>query len=74
MAAMADYRKRDGWVQTSPPLRHAIADANELAPRNLTDTEISDLIEFLKALTDPNSRDMRHLVPASVPSGLPVGD
>ena len=73
-ARMADYRKRDGWVQTNPPLRHAIADANELAPRNLTDTEISDLIEFLKALTDPNSRDMRHLVPASVPSGLPVGD
>jgi cytochrome c peroxidase len=73
-ARMADYRKRDGWVQTSPPLRRAIADANELAPRNLTDTEVSDLIEFLKALTDPNSRDMRHLVPASVPSGLPVRD
>ena len=73
-ARLADYRKRDGWVQTSPPLRRAIADANELAPRNLTDTEVTDLIEFLKALTDPNSRDMRHLVPASVPSGLPVGD
>ena len=73
-ARLADYRKRDGWVQTSPPLRRAIADANELAPGNLTDTEVADLIEFLKALTDPNSRDMRHLVPASVPSGLPVGD
>jgi cytochrome c peroxidase len=73
-ARLADYRKRDGWVQKSLPLRRAIADANELSPRNLTDTEVSDLIEFLKALTDPNSRDMRHLVPASVPSGLPVGD
>jgi cytochrome c peroxidase len=73
-ARVADYRKRDGWVQTNPQLRQAIANANELAPRNLTGPEIADLIEFLKALTDPKSRDMSHLVPASVPSGLPVGD
>jgi cytochrome c peroxidase len=73
-ARIADYRKRDGWVQSNPELRRAIASANELAPRSLSDGEIADLIAFLKALTDPNSRDLRHLVPATVPSGLPVGD
>jgi cytochrome c peroxidase len=73
-ARVADYRKRDGWVQANPQLRHAIAASNELVPRNLTDTEIADLIEFLRSLTDPNSRDLRHLVPATVPSGLPVSD
>ena len=73
-ARLVDYRKRDSWVQTRPPLRHAIAAANELLPRDLLDDQIEDLIAFLKTLTDPASRDMRHLVPASVPSGLPVGD
>jgi cytochrome c peroxidase len=73
-ARLVDYRKRDSWVQTRPPLRHAIAAANELLPRDLLDDQIADLIAFLETLTDPASRDMRHLVPASVPSGLPVGD
>jgi cytochrome c peroxidase len=73
-ARLADYRKRDGWVQTNPPLRRAIAAANELPPRDLLDDQIADLIAFLETLTDPASRDLRHLVPVSVPSGLPVGD
>jgi cytochrome c peroxidase len=73
-ARLADYRKRDSWVQTYPPLRNAIAEANELAPHDLSDAQVADLMAFLKSLTDPNSRDMRHLVPASVPSGLPVDD
>ncbi|MGH7526304.1 MAG: cytochrome-c peroxidase [Gemmatimonadales bacterium] len=33
---------------------------------------VDDITEFLKALTDPAARDLRHLVPARVPSGLPV--
>ncbi len=39
---------------------------------DLTDAEIADVIEFLKALTDPRMLDLAHLAPAEVPSGLPV--
>jgi cytochrome c peroxidase len=41
-------------------------------PLNLTETEVSELVAFLKSLTDPAARDLSGLVPASVPSGLPV--
>jgi cytochrome c peroxidase len=34
--------------------------------------EVSDLVAFLHALTDPAAEDLAHLVPAEVPSGLPV--
>jgi cytochrome c peroxidase len=40
--------------------------------RLLTDTELGELVTFLKALTDPGARDLTALVPARVPSGLPV--
>ena len=35
---------------------------------------VSSIVRFLKTLTDDASRDMSHLVPESVPSGLPVED
>ena len=38
----------------------------------LTPEEQRQLIEFLKSLTDPSARSMSAIVPASVPSGLPV--
>ena len=41
-------------------------------PLHLTDAEMGDLVAFLKSLTDPAARDLRALVPAAVPSGLPV--
>jgi cytochrome c peroxidase len=44
------------------------------APPVLTEDEISDLMAFLEALTSPSAADLSHLVPASVPSGLPVQD
>ena len=46
-----------------------IAAANELAPVRLTEREIRQLIEFLHALTDPSSIDLRGDVPPSLPSG-----
>jgi cytochrome c peroxidase len=46
-----------------------IAAANELAPARLSESELRDLIEFLHALTDPSSLDLRDDVPASLPSG-----
>ena len=33
---------------------------------------VDQITEFLKALTDPASRDLQRVVPARVPSGLPV--
>jgi cytochrome c peroxidase len=33
---------------------------------------VDEITEFLKALTDPAARDLRHVVPVQVPSGLSV--
>ena len=41
-------------------------------PLGLTDEQIADLVAFLESLTDPSARELGALVPASVPSGLPV--
>jgi cytochrome c peroxidase len=38
----------------------------------LTEDEKRELVAFLESLTDPAARDLRPLVPARVPSGLPV--
>ncbi len=35
---------------------------------------VDDITEFLKSLTDPAARNLRSVVPASVPSGLPIDD
>ncbi|GIW53252.1 MAG: methylamine utilization protein MauG [Gemmatimonadales bacterium] len=39
---------------------------------NLTEEERGALVAFLKSLTDPRARDLSALIPASVPSGLPL--
>ena len=41
-------------------------------PGRLTDADRSDLLAFLRALTDPAARDLVALVPMRVPSGLPI--
>ncbi len=41
-------------------------------PLGLSDVEIRELVAFLQSLTDPSARDLSALVPARVPSGLPV--
>ncbi|MCO6451490.1 MAG: VCBS repeat-containing protein [Caldilineales bacterium] len=40
----------------------------------LSDAEIDQLIAFLEALTDPAAADLSHIIPDSVPSGLPITD
>ena len=69
-----DFLKRDSWVQQHPELRNKIEQANELQPIDLADREVDDLLAFLESLTDPTTLDLSHLVPESVPSGLPVED
>src|SRR5688572_1610865 len=41
-------------------------------PLNLTDAEKAELVAFLKSLTDPAARELSGIVPARVPSGLPL--
>jgi cytochrome c peroxidase len=41
-------------------------------PLRLTQIEQAQLVAFLKSLTDPAARDLRSIVPSSVPSGLRV--
>lgn len=41
-------------------------------PLNLTEDEMTQLVAFLKSLTDPAARDLSAVIPSSVPSGLPV--
>jgi cytochrome c peroxidase len=50
----------------------ATLDGRLVAPIGLTDEERRLVVAFLKSLTDPAARDLRSLVPAVVPSGLPV--
>ena len=69
---LQDYLRRDGWVLQTPQIREAIAAANEIEAIRLSDKDIDNLVEFLKALTDPRSRDRSDLIPQRVPSGLPV--
>ncbi|WP_299395985.1 cytochrome-c peroxidase [Pelagibius sp.] len=73
-ARLADYLRRDTWAQETGALRRELAEANELPPRSLSDAQVEDLLAFLRALTDPRSRDLSALVPRRVPSGLPVAD
>ncbi len=48
----------------------AIAQANELKPVRLNKRQFSNLMDFLHALTDPASIDLRNDIPMRVPSGL----
>jgi cytochrome c peroxidase len=69
-----EFARSDSWVQQNDALRQRIADANELAAVPLVDEDVRALVAFLHALTDPIAARLDALVPASVPSGLPVED
>lgn len=36
----------------------------------LTEEDVVDMVDFLRSLTDPAARDLAHIAPAAVPSGL----
>lgn len=44
--------------------------ASDMAPLNLTETEIAQIVSFIESLTD---EDFDQVVPSTVPSGLEVG-
>jgi cytochrome c peroxidase len=64
----------DLQVFGNPEVTAAIARRNQLAPQFLGDAEIADILEFLRALTDPSAVDLRKTIPARVPSGLPLAE
>ncbi|WP_299648757.1 cytochrome-c peroxidase [uncultured Tateyamaria sp.] len=67
----AEFDMRDRRVMETPKLRDRILTANQLAPIDLTDTEVRDLVAFLKTLTDQTAENPSDVVPLDVPSGLP---
>lgn len=54
--------------------RAALSAAIEIAPVNLSNRKLDDLMAFIIALTDVNGADIRHTTPSRVPSGLPLAD
>ena len=74
MPYRADLDAIDFQLLEDPVVMNAIATANELAPRALSETDIDRLMDFLWALTDPTSTDLRSSVPEAVPSGLSLAD
>jgi cytochrome c peroxidase len=50
----------------------ATLDVRVATPKELSAEELSDLMAFLQALTDPAASDLRQDIPPSVPSGLGV--
>ena len=68
------FMMRDTWVHSRPELRQRIANASELEGIELSGGEVADLVAFLGSLTDPASRNLLHVIPERVPSGLPVDD
>jgi len=75
-----DLDEHDFVVMDDPNRLVSIAEANVVRPvpgtpiQLLTDEEVDDVLAFLHALTDPDTINTSGLVPASVPSGLPVNE
>lgn len=75
LAARNDLSAVDFVAHQDIQRRDAIAAANELSSIELSDLEVSDLLEYLTVgLTDASCVDLRSDVPQSVPSGLPIAD
>ncbi len=74
LPSRADLDALDFVVMDDPSRLAEIAAANELEPVSLDGAEVAALIDFLNALTDPASIDLRGDVPRHLPSGLPLAE
>ncbi len=74
LPSRADLDAVDCLVMNDPALVANIRNANELDEINLSEKKIAYLMDFLHALTDSDSVDIRRDVPKRVPSGLPLAD
>jgi hypothetical protein len=66
----------DGRVEVDPayPSSCKTPAGYELPAVNSSDEDVDRIIDFLHALTDPASIDLRNDTPASVPSGLTLAE
>jgi cytochrome c peroxidase len=55
-------------------IAQAARNETSLRPRNMSPQNLSDIVEFLRALTDPASVDLSRDIPSTVPSGLSLLD
>ncbi|WP_168210875.1 cytochrome-c peroxidase [Persicimonas caeni] len=55
-------------------IRSVEATLEPMAVLELSDAEVDALVAFLESLTSPSARDLGHLEPESVPSGLAIPD
>jgi cytochrome c peroxidase len=55
------------WAQVLATLDPIVADTLEIQ-----EAQVTEIVAFLQSLTDPSAQDLTPLIPASVPSGLPV--
>jgi cytochrome c peroxidase len=74
LPSRADLDALDFIAHNDATSRFNLANSIEISPVALTDYQINRLLDYLNALTDPNSLDLRATAPKRVPSGLPLAD
>lgn len=74
LPSRSDLDALDFITMNDPDRVGYIALHNELQPMSYSNDDVDRIIDFLNALTDPGSIDLRNDVPSSVPSGLPMYD
>jgi len=74
LPSKSDLDPTDFVVHNNEASRSALASSIELDQINLSEEEFANLMEFLHALTDTSSLDLRSTVPSKVPSGLTLAD
>ncbi|WP_036817493.1 cytochrome-c peroxidase, partial [Photobacterium sanctipauli] len=74
MPSRSDLDAIDFEVMENPYLVDKIAEASEIKKLKYSKKDIDKIMEFLYALTDPASLDIRDKAPRTVPSELPLAD
>lgn len=69
-----DLNALDWVVMDDATLVDNLAEANELVPVSLSESETDQLISFLHALTDSRALNMTRDIPMRVPSGIPMAE
>lgn len=69
-----DLDALDFRVMDEPAVLDEIANASEIRHLNYSHQDIDRIMEFLHALTDPASLDLRSHTPKHLPSDLPLAD